>query len=246
MSKVIVERARVGACRLENRPPLRDEGESPPVVIGVRRDARLRGGQKELNENLRPLQRYLHAQVGRPWDDVWSEICSHVKLTSAVQKHVRDHIPDFVAITTWTDGGQVWVASALGPKLLSHSWHRLFVDPATGLLAENPSPRRLRRCPLAVDGEERWQRMRVISATRQLHLLADGAWWDVTLAPIPRITVREMQAANSWRARVKVVDVVHRAGLSTRSPRELYGLDNVYAIDKRQLSKRDMRRLGLR
>ena len=33
-------------------------------------------GTRALNENLAPLRRYLHAQVGRPWNKVFSEIQS--------------------------------------------------------------------------------------------------------------------------------------------------------------------------
>jgi hypothetical protein len=38
----------------------------------------------------------LDAQVGRPWDKVFSEICAHIDRASAVQDHVRDHVAGYV------------------------------------------------------------------------------------------------------------------------------------------------------
>ena len=40
------------------------------------------------SENLRPLYRFLDAQVGRPWDKVYSEIRAHVNADTAVQYHI--------------------------------------------------------------------------------------------------------------------------------------------------------------
>ena len=64
---------------------------------------------KTLNENLNPLKRYLASQVGRPWRKVYSEISEHLKPTSTVQQHVRDHLQDFVATKTRMKGGAVVV-----------------------------------------------------------------------------------------------------------------------------------------
>ncbi len=99
MAKVIVERPRFGS-RLRGTPKgyrralqrLGEEGT--PRREGMKR--RHRGNTKMLNEHLGPLRRYLDAQVGRPWDKVFSEICSHIDRASAVQDHVRDHVADYV------------------------------------------------------------------------------------------------------------------------------------------------------
>ena len=55
-----------------------------------------RYAHKWFNENLRPLVRFLSANVGRPWDKVRSEIGAHVSCRSAVQKHVLDHLRDSI------------------------------------------------------------------------------------------------------------------------------------------------------
>ena len=42
---------------------------------------------------------------------MWSEVCANLKPTSTVQRHVRDHIGDFVAIHTFVKDGVVWATS---------------------------------------------------------------------------------------------------------------------------------------
>ena len=76
------------------------------------------------------------------------------------------------------------------------------------------------------------KRMRAVDAKTQFHLLDDGAWWEVKLAKIP--------------PRQAYVDVVRRAKLSKLSVGTLYDREGVYAHDKRQLSKAEMKLLKLR
>lgn len=54
--------------------------------------------RKSLNENLRPLERYLESCVGRSWDKVYSDISKNLNSNSAVQLHVLQHVPDFVEL----------------------------------------------------------------------------------------------------------------------------------------------------
>jgi hypothetical protein len=66
MYKVIVERPRRGGGDRQYRP-LPNDDDAP-----ARESLRSRHKQRKwLNENLRPLQRFLASQVGRPWDNVY-------------------------------------------------------------------------------------------------------------------------------------------------------------------------------
>src|SRR6185437_7524740 len=51
---------------------------------------------KELNEHLSPLRRWLRSQVGRDWDEVWSEICHGLSVRNATTAHVRDHADKYI------------------------------------------------------------------------------------------------------------------------------------------------------
>jgi hypothetical protein len=124
MSKVIVERARPGSSlhvarrsrRLDPKLiPVDEDADNPfPERIGHGRAASLGRFRKHLNENLAPLRRYLASQVGRPWDAVFSEISSKIRLDNAVQKHVRDHVQDFVAVTTFLQDGKIFIVDRRG------------------------------------------------------------------------------------------------------------------------------------
>ena len=49
-------------------------------------------GAREFGDNLNPLINWLEAQVGRKWDDVYSEIRRTYRLTSNQSVHVLNHI----------------------------------------------------------------------------------------------------------------------------------------------------------
>jgi hypothetical protein len=138
MHKVIVERPRrkgLGAYR-RSRGGRRRELAELPGKEGIRKSYRNRGTDKELNENLAPLKRYLRKQIGRPWNSVYRDISAGLHTGSAVQQHVRDHIWDFVAehVTLGERGavlrppGNRWFGSTpLRPGAL-------YIHPRTGLL----------------------------------------------------------------------------------------------------------------
>jgi hypothetical protein len=134
---------------------------------------------------------------------------------------------------------------------LKDSHVKLFVDPKSGLLRRNKywaSWNARRRKERAADAVVRAKRMRIVSAATQLHLLDGGGWWEVTLAPVPTTVMEQKlpRGVSRYTAELAVVDVVLDARLSRLSREELYGRRGVYAVAKRQLSKREMRDLGLR
>ncbi len=250
MPKVIVERARTGRGPLRRGRPERDD-DLALSKVGVKRHARMRGGFKMLNENLNPLKRYLETQVGRPWDKVWSEVCENLRPSNTVQQHVRDHIPDFVAIKTSLRDGEVWVHDRFALKPLKESFTKLFVDPKSGLLRRNKHYtgwQGLKRARRVAQAKALDQRLRVVSATKQLHLLDDGAWWEVTLAKVPTGVEERKTRHGTQRLTFElgVDDVVLRAGLSKLGREKLYGRAGVYGASKRQLSKKEIRSLKLR
>jgi hypothetical protein len=71
MYKVIVERPRRGKEGDATAARLRKDFDGT-----MRLGMRVGYGYRSLNENLAPLRRYLHAQIGRPWNKVFSEICA--------------------------------------------------------------------------------------------------------------------------------------------------------------------------
>jgi hypothetical protein len=141
MFEIIIERPRVkGGWRKPGRPP-RDPESLPRCEPMGRR------GDKQLNENLAPLVRFLTRRLGQPWDEVHSEIAATLSLRSAVQKHVLDHVRQMVLLhPLMLDGRPFYPAASSGRyQPLEGRW-RFYVCPRTGRL--NAAPPRPPRKPL--------------------------------------------------------------------------------------------------
>ena len=268
MAQVIVERPRLRGGSIRAKAEARI-GTTLPSREGMRRPHVLRGDPKSLNENLAPLRRYLERQVGRPWDKVYAEIAIRLRVDSAVQQHVRNHLHDFVAVKPRRMSGWLWRTGDLW-------WQRLYVDPRTGLLcrtdrlpeekarrrarARSASPGRssgFRSRPIASSGSSRGSGTRFASphcpsrstgrfdetlkvprkrySTKggviELELdcaAADHASRSTTSSPIEHVPVGpEIDETNSWNAYRRTHP------------------DRRYAIAKRTLSRRELRRHGL-
>lgn len=237
MSKVIVERPRTGRSagdlRAGRTRALLDDDDEPLRARTPVRTKPLK--TKRLNENLQPLKRYLAANVGRSWNKVFSEISEHLKPTSTVQQHVRDHLEDFVAVKTRMKAGVVMASGHYfgGERTLEDDNRLYYVHPRTGLLKANPNRKtgaQKRRDKLAAEAAERAKRMREIDAKTQAHLF-DGVWWEIKLA---------RTGDNS------LSDVVLASNMTTLLPYDLYGRHDVRARAKRILSKAEKKKLGLR
>lgn len=240
MSKVIVERPRKGRGMAGARPGRTrvvedDDGEPLRAGRGGRAPTKTRQEKtKSLNENLAPLRRFLASQVGRPWNKVYAEIAEHLKPTSTVQQHVRDHVEDFVAVKTRMKGGVVMILARYGgERPLTQDYHPFYVHPRTGLLRINDNYKTWnarQRASRARADAERAARLREIDAKTQLHKLKDDIWWEVKLAKI---------------GDGALPDVVLGAGLSTLPAATLYGREGVRAMAKRQLNKAEKKKYGL-
>lgn len=130
MHKVIVERPRT-VDRSERSSKERLDLESAPKVESMRRHRH----DKSLNENLAPLRRFLHKNAGRSWNKVRSEMSKVLRLTSAVQAHVLQHVEDYVEEhPIMVDGAPHRVGYGGIHPLFNARRKMLYVCPRTGLL----------------------------------------------------------------------------------------------------------------
>lgn len=97
MHKVVVEKPRSGSDRrsLKTRWSLRDyDPEHEYDVAKWMSSARHRQygwNAKSFTDVLSPLFRYLHKQVGRPWNKVYSEMKASLDSRTVTGRHVFDH-----------------------------------------------------------------------------------------------------------------------------------------------------------
>lgn len=237
MAKVIVERPRKKGCAWKKpkgyKKLLHRYGEDgPPCREGIMRP--WQEHTKNLNEHLGPLRRYLDSQVGRPWDKVFSEICTHINRNSAVQDHVRDHVEDYVTVHVLLSDGVPCNGEGgwnYGRPLREMGWKRWYVCPRSGLLRRVKRSDRKRPRGPTKDEPPRYIR---ISDTLQCRFL-DNAWHLVTLKPLP--------LWDNSRLHCHATDILlHRpvANISPQEAKEQYG-DAVYAVAKRRLGRRELK-----
>lgn len=248
MYKVIVERPRRGGSR--NEFPAPEHLEDSPQQESLRKRHRSR---KWLNENLRPLERFLASQVGRPWDKVYSEICAGIDRRNTVQQHIHQHLEDFVAIKVVDVDGTLCANRKwriLEP--LSSPWAALFyVHPEHGLLLINhwrAEARRKQRAQRQNAYAERHgglrESLRVIDPANQLHRI-DGIWYLIEVAPIADAQTADNTRIDALR-RIPVNQCpVWEDSRKVASNRTLFGRHDVYARSKRQLGARELRHYRL-
>ena len=141
MHKVVIERPRwnPGSGKNNRRANLPDE--LLPKFEGIKRPHTNRKGLTDL---LGPLRRWLQSQVGRPWNDVYSEACAVIKPDSVIRAHVKTHLLQYVERNTFMHEGEVCVFdTGYGGRGVvpvaewRFGWSQFFVHPETGLLQAN-------------------------------------------------------------------------------------------------------------
>jgi len=194
MFKVIVERPRRGRSWATKSKIRYDKCEERSRVSGHRLVMEASGFTKSLNENLAPLKRYLHKQINRKWDDVFSEICQHLDTGSTVKMHVREHLGDFVIRRVSCEAdGTLWATDRWGgPEKLINSWVELYVDPHDGCIKETRKfcqkmgmPfKRSRASYNQWRGPKKQLPLKKLSATTW-HMRLHGIWYFVELSAEP-------------------------------------------------------------
>ena len=253
MAKVIVERPRLnghaivkGENRRMNRIGL--ENLERRESIRARWTRNLGYDRKELNENLNPLERFLATRVGQLWDKVYSEICERINRNSPVQLHIWQHIWDFVERDVIMVDGLPRLNRCHYSFLKSEDWGSIYspfyIHPVTGLLLKNESYR-----------EKKYRQEKNVSpytvVDGHYYRTLDGIWYEVTLTPLRE---KKRDPRMSW-SMMGVIASPEAYDYCLRKPVLSLGVGDlvefhgridgkiVYASHKRQLGKREIRRL---
>jgi hypothetical protein len=232
MHKVVVERLRHGRSWATSKAPLKPPFDGSPRYESMKANHTRR---KWFSDLLGPLRRWLQSQVGRPWNDVYSEACAVIKPDSIIRAHVKTHLLEFVERHTFMHDGKVCILDTTyrgGVKPVTETgWRRslFFVHPETALL--EPIPKLSKRAWRARESKPpatcHWIRNNV--ALQKVR----GLWFECHFEVVP-VGVRFRSYDHALER------VVTRSAL-TRHDKE-YCLCTL----KRQLSKRELRRFGLR
>jgi hypothetical protein len=204
-------------------------------------------------------RRYLHAQIGRPWNKVFSEICAGIDRRNTVQQHIHQHIRDFIAVDVDVREGRLVDLSGRWGFLRRDSGisQELYVDPRTGLIRPNKgynswrhgAGERRRREQVEIE-----TRRRIVDERTFLLLLGD-VWFCVEVDVLPKERFAENAVDSKPHKHVIAeprYDVVLRRNISRamrtdlQQCKHLYGSGDLYAVRKRQLSTREIKAHRLR
>jgi hypothetical protein len=238
MAKVIVERPRYGGGVKTPKGYRRYLDSMPTKELPRRESMKQRWTRhgtdpKELNENLTPLRRFLKSKVGKYWNKVHAEIREYVNTNSAVQARIMQHLWDYVCRSARIVNGEV--LDAKGDKL----WReKFYVHPKTGILLEVP-----RETPW-------WKQKKNVPECRNIegcvYYEANSIWYELDVKPLPKTIL--VPPYGYPRPTPAVWDIGMHDSITywqLDRVRAFYG-KLVYTTTKRQLSKKEIRRLGLR
>jgi hypothetical protein len=270
MKKVLTERPRAHGIYSYNDFRQRENAgdyDDLPSHQGMRRPYGWE--RKEFSDLLGPLQRFLRRSVGRPWDDVWSEICQAVGSGNTVDQHLRGHVEQEVETNTVVVDGKVMSYGRFGYGALGTPWH-LYVDPRDGLIYAAPdrpswkykyeTVEGLKYCP-GVDGllyPPDWGRFTDNAFPRYYRgrrdnaagyplkvigdryaMLIDGIWYWIEMAETP--PAQDVGYVQDGVAKTRRVFSSRYDFVRGEDVKE-----GRYHAGKRQMCSRDLRRHGLR
>ncbi len=190
---------------------------------------------KSFGEHLGPLKRWLRSQVGKPWNDVYSEACQVIKPDNVVRAHIKTHLLDFVIRDTFMRNGEVWCLSKYGwfgsrEMPIAHlirwrKWHPFYVHPETGRLWEMPTFEK--PIPLNKLQDAQLAPVRRWISEDQLLVKWRGIWFRCRMQNIAKGHAIEFDLF--WRSR-----------LCASHAREAYD-KSMFCVKKRQLSRKELR-----
>jgi len=239
MHRLLVTRPRSGS-RCPLRGLRRRRRERVPHEEAPRYESmRGRPRTKYASEYFAPLIGFLRKSVGRPWDDVYSEIRRTVRPDGVVQQHVYVHLRELVADPVFERDGRLYANSWCGQVMELGAYsgpNSFYVCPRT---------HRLRLLPWrAASGRRRREDfsnadIRVVATDRQLHRL-DGVWYEIGLAPVPT-SAEEQRRAFDRVLRMRLAEITPELRALALAGR--YGNGSCYGATRRTISRRELRRL---
>lgn len=177
---------------------------------------------KYFSDNLSPLRRWLRSQVGRPWDEVYSQLCRRLDTRTLSGQHIFSHVWDYVErYVVFVDGIPYSKEDTRYPLVKTYRYERdrFYVHPESGILCQVKAlPPKRKSKPEVSD------RIR-LDAFREYRQI-EGIWYEITFRPFPALQIP--------------FDLLLKVQLARKQARGTYG-KLVYAARKRQCGKKELK-----
>jgi hypothetical protein len=155
MGKVLIDCGRLGhksdqsMYQKLSAPKYGVDWESAPNKQAMSRGR----GTKQFCDRISPLIRWLNSQVGRRWNDVWSEVSKLFPASGTMQLHIRGHLDELVEKHVQVRKGRLWAMDDY-PRQLGEYRATLYVCPRTGILKKLAAPVIPEKTSTWVDGNK--------------------------------------------------------------------------------------------
>ncbi len=174
---------------------------------------------KDFSDKLGPLRKYLRKQVGRPWNNIYSELRQHLDFRTVSGLHIWDHVKHEVELHCEERADRKVYRKGVG-----HYYHLsqapisgMYVHPRTGLLCYAKETRRRYRKPVDHD---------VVKLDKFNELRrVDGIWYALRFGAVD----------------VYVPEQIHKFG-NTTMVKPAYWREQIVQQSKKQLSRVELRR----
>jgi hypothetical protein len=205
---------------------------------------------KQFGEHLGPLRRFVLSCVGRKWDGVYSEICRTMDRSSTVQAHIFQHLFDYVCTNCCLVEGVPYESDYHKHYRYGvATWKDTYVHPETGILCKTPEqPRR------------RWRKAgpdkNCYCATSDPMICyckdKEGIWYECKLKVRPKRLFPVYLNDRIYRWREGYAEDYFTWDMFAKAPVgycgdswcfSTYGLKGVYCYEKRQLGKREIKKI---
>lgn len=260
MGKVLTEKYRRGGRlkdvkgrkRTEDRIPYEDQ------PIGKERGNLCRkwisnwSNHKEFDINLSPLCGFVLSRVGRKWDDVYSEICRAMNKNSIVQAHIFQYLCNYVAIEVYLKNGIPYEFHQRKYRCGMQVYQETYVDPTTGILCKTPTTKKRYRCKTVRPDPSKYAKgpgPMVCYAKDTTY--SSGIWYecflkDKTLVKEPVYLRNRLYRWNLIPVRTEFDMFLCKNSTTDNESLRAYGLASVFCYKKRQLNKREIRKITQR
>lgn len=157
------------------------QGDEPlKPVGGMRRVHAVAGkfGTKYTGTDFAILRRFLQSRVGRPWDEVYSEISEHADTRNWTGQQFREWVEYTVELNCRLDEDGNVLDSQDRPMYGNQRWHLFYVHPKTGILHKLQYKRERRNYK---------SRKKIHKVGDQLYHKHKDIWYRVEMKPWPKI-----------------------------------------------------------
>lgn len=262
LNKLLCEEERYGSSRsfkeVRRKKVFQADEEFAAGREGMKKRHVISGNEKMFGEHLNPLYGIVRKNVGRKWDDVYSELSEVFDFRSVINDHILQHLWQYVERYAYVDDGVIMIRGrySRSAEELELSSCEFYVHPVTGVLCKNEKYKtydQQRRERKAAREAEKRKTCIVIGKNLELRRKdEDSPWFVCTIRylPLPKGTTEFVQYGfGNYGGRKRGYWGIKYPEITTVDAWTKKTVDNYrtfYCSGYRSASKKDLKAAGLK